>query len=139
MKKTRGFTLLETLLSLTIFSFIVIATLSFFTNARSHYLKIKDGHETSQAAFSALDKIKTDLFQSGTGLFIPCRLKLLECIDCSEEILSITTSEEKLSSVSGLLSGQTRLFLKNSSTLNIKRKLCIFDSQKCEIKSISSV
>ncbi len=139
MKKTRGFTLLETLLSLTIFSFVVLATLEFFTSARSHFLKIKDEHETIQAAFSALDKIKTDLFQSGTGLFIPSRLKLLECIICSEGILSITISEKSYSSDSSLFSGQTRIFLKDSSSLKEKRKLCIFDSQKGEIKEISSV
>jgi competence protein ComGF len=118
---------------------VVLATLEFFTSARSHFLKIKDEHETIQAAFSALDKIKTDLFQSGTGLFIPSRLKLLECIICSEGILSITISEKSYSSDSSLFSGQTRIFLKDSSSLKEKRKLCIFDSQKGEIKEISSV
>ena len=138
MKNTRGFTLLETLISLTIFSFVVLATLEFFTNARSHFLEIKDGHETSQAAFSALDKIKTDLFQSGTGLFIPSRLKLLHCVTCSEGTLSITSSEKSYSSNSSLFSGQTRIFLKDPNSLKEKRKLCIFDSQKGEIKTISS-
>ncbi|MCD6517888.1 MAG: type II secretion system protein [Candidatus Aminicenantes bacterium] len=139
MKKIRGFTLLETLVSLTIFSFVVFATLAFFTNARSHFMKIKDEHETNQAAFSAIDKIKTDLFQSGTGLFIPSRLKVLECIICSEGILSITISEKTCSIDSSLFAGQTRIFLKDSYSLKKKRKLCIFDSRKGEIKEISSV
>jgi len=139
MKKTRGFTLLETLISLTIFSFVVLATLEFFTHSRSHFLKIKDEHETSQSAFSALDKIKTDLFQSGRGLFIPSRLKLLECIICSEGVLSITISEKCYSSDSSLFSGQTRIFVKDPGSLKEKRKLCIYDSRKGEIKTISSV
>ncbi len=139
MNKISGFTLLETLVSLTIFSFVVLAALSSFTNARSHFLKIKDEHEISQAAFCALDKIKTDLFQSGTGLFIPSRLKVLECIHCSNGVLSIIISDKSYSSDSSLFSGQTRIFLKDAGSLKEKRKLCIFDSQKGEIKEISSV
>jgi len=139
MEKIRGFSLLETLISLTIFSFIILGTLEFYTKARSHFLRLKQDHETSQSALSGLDKIRIDVSQSGKGLFTPSRLKITEGISCREGILKNESSEKKLFSVSNLESGQTRIFFQDTRELNKNSKICIFDSHKGEIKNISSV
>lgn len=136
MAKRRGFSLLETLISLIVFSFIVLATLGCFINTRSYFLKMKQKHETGQSALSALDKIRRDVLQSGKGLLIPSQLKLLESISCSKEVLSVQIADHILSSPASLVSGQTRIPLSETEALKEKRKLCIFDSNKGEVKEI---
>ncbi|MFW6140886.1 MAG: type IV pilus modification PilV family protein [Acidobacteriota bacterium] len=139
MKKTQGFSVLEVLISLAIFSFIVLGTLECFIKARSYFLEMKQEHEANQAALSALDKIKTDVSQSGKGLLSPSRLKILKSINCDNNVLNIKICEQKFTSLSNLYQGQTRIFFKDTRHLKKKRKICFFDSQKGEIKEISSV
>lgn len=139
MQKTRGFSVLETLVSLTVFSFIVLGTLECFINARTHFLEMKNEHETNQAALSALDKIKIDVFQSGKGLLIPSQLEILQSINCEDNVLSVKICDQQFSSLSSLYQGQTRIYFNDTRLLKKKRKICLFDSHKGEVKEISSV
>jgi type II secretory pathway pseudopilin PulG len=139
MEKTRGFSVLETLISLTIFSIIVLGTLECFINARSYFLQMKNEHEANQSALSALDKIKTDISQSGKGLLTLSQLKVLKGISCEDNVLSIKICDQKFTSASSLYQGQTRIFFQDTRPLKKKRKICLFDSCKGEIKEISSV
>jgi len=139
MGKTRGFSVLETLISLTIFSFIVLGSLQCFLSARSYFLEMKHKHETNQAALSALDKIKTDVSQSGKGLLTLSQLKVLKSIACENNILCIQLNDLEFTSPSSLIQGQTKIFFNDPRQLKKKRKLAFFDSQKGEVKEISSV
>jgi prepilin-type N-terminal cleavage/methylation domain-containing protein len=139
MRKTQGFSLLEVLISLTIFSFIVLGTLECFIKARSYFLEMKQEHEANQSVLTALDKIKTDVSQSGKGLLSASRLKILESLSCENNVLNIKICEQPLISSSSLYQGQTRIFFKDTRPLKKKRKICLFDSCKGEVKKISSV
>jgi len=139
MGNERGFSVLETLISLTIFFFIVLGTLECFLNARSHFLEMKHKHETNQAALSALDKIKTDVSRSGKGLLTLSQLEVLKSITCENNILCIKTNDLEFTSPSSLIQGQTRIFFNDPRQLKKKQKLAFFDSQKGEVKEISSV
>ncbi|MBD3412920.1 MAG: prepilin-type N-terminal cleavage/methylation domain-containing protein [Candidatus Aminicenantes bacterium] len=139
MDKPRGFTLTEVLVSLTVFSFVVLAAMECFTTARSHFLDMKNKHQTSQAILSAMDKIRADVLPSGKGLIIPIRLGLVKGIRCGEGILHIQISDQEFQSISPLVSGQTRISFHKTSFLKKKRKLCIYDQNKGEVKDILSV
>lgn len=139
MKKKCGFSVIETLISLTIFSFIMLGTLECLINTRFYFLDMKSEHEDNQAALSALDKIKTDVSQSGKGLLVLSKLEVLKGINCDDNFLHIKICDHKFTSTSNLYRGQTRIFFKDTRPLKKKRKICFFDSHKGEVKEIISV
>ena len=138
-KPEKGFSLIESVISLSIFLVIVLSSLEFFGFARNIFLKLKNKEETKEAVLSALDKMKIDLLHGGSGLLVPIQLGILEGIIRNEDTLIILSKEKSLSPPNDLLAGQTRILLE--STYNVKKgmELCIFDSAKGEVKSISSV
>lgn len=135
----KGFSLIESLLSLSLFLIIVLTSLEFFGLTRSLFLKLKDNEETQEAASSALDKMKTDILCGGTGLLVPIQRGLLEGITENNGTLIILSKEKNLSSLHDLVKSQTRIPLESTSKVKKGREVCIFDSFKGEIKSISSV
>ena len=138
-KPEKGFSLIESVISLSIFLVIVLSSLEFFGFARNIFLKLKNKEETKEAVLSALDKMKIDLLNGGSGLLVPIQLEILEGITRNEDTLIILSKEKNLSPLNDLLAGQTRILLE--STYNVKKgmELCIFDSAKGKVKSISSV
>lgn len=139
VKLEKGFSLIESLMSLSLFLIILLSSLEFFASARSHFLKLKDGQEINQAAYSALDKMRGDILQGGLGLLMPARLGVLECISKNNGTLIIYIKEKDLSLLTDLVSGQTRILVGSTKKIKKGRELCIFDSNKGEAKSISSV
>lgn len=131
--------MIESLMSLSLFLIILLSSFEFFASARSHFLKLKDEQEINQAAYSALDKMRNDLLRGGLGLLMPARLGLLECISKNNGTLIIYTKEKDLSLLTDLVSGQTRILVSSTKKIKKARELCIFDSDKGEVKSISSV
>jgi len=138
-KPEKGFSLIESLLSLSIFLVIVLASLEFFSFSRNLYLKLKIQEETEQAAFSALDKMKADLLQGGLGLLDPIHLGLIEGIAKSDEALIIKSKEKNLFPIDDLIQGQLRIQLESTDGISRGQEICIFDSSKGELNSISSM
>ena len=138
-EQEKGFTLIESLISLSIFLLIVLATLEFFTFTRIHFFKLKEGQESHMAAYSALDKMKVDLFQAGAGLADPVKLELIEGIGIENNTLIINYRDKVLSSIDDIVQGQTSIRIDSSKDVKKLREICIFDDTKGEIKSISSV
>lgn len=135
----KGISLIESLISLSLFLIIVLSSLEFFGLVRSHFLQLKEEQETKLAALAALDRMKADLLNGGLGLLDSIRLGLLEGISENNGILVIFSRDKELSLSGGLVSGQTRVFLGSTKTIKKGRELCIFDSTKGEVASISSV
>lgn len=130
---------MESILALALFLIVVLASLEFFGFTRSLFLKLKSKEETREAALSALDKMRIDLLTGGSGLIEPIELGLLEGISQEKGALVILSKEKGLSPLSDLLEGQTRIRLQSTSELKKGREICIFDSRKGEVKSISRV
>jgi len=135
----KGFSLMESTLALALFLIVVLASLEFFGFTRGLFLKLKTNEETREAALSALDKMRVDLLAGGSGLLEPIELGLLEGISQEEGTLVILSKEKNLSPLNDLLEGQTRIRLQSASELKKGRDICIFDSHKGEVKSISRV
>ncbi len=130
---------MESILSLTLFLIVVLASLEFFGFTRNLFLKLKDKEETKEAALLALDKMKTDLLAGGSGLLEPIELGLLEGITRNEGTLVILSKEKYLTPLNDLLEGQTRIRLQSTRGVKKGRDICIFDRSKGEVKSISRV
>ena len=134
-----GFSLIESLICLSLFLFILLSSLEFFGLTRKIFLKLKSQQETKLAALTALDKMKTDLLNGGSGISEPIRLGVLEGITENNDALVVFSRERDLPLHDELVSGQTRISLEETKTIKKGRDLCIFNSKKGETKSISSV
>ncbi len=134
-----GFSLIECLISLSLFLIIVLSCLEFFTRTRNLFFKLKEKEEDREAVLAALDKIRTDLHKGGAGLSDPVRLGILEGISEDSGTLIILSKEKELSLCNNLVEGQTRILLESTSGLKKGREICIFDSLNGEVLSISSV
>lgn len=138
-KAEEGFSLIESLISLSLFLIILLSSLEFFASIRSHFLKLKDEQEVNEAAYSALDKMRKDILQGGSGLTVPVRLGVLEGISDNNGSFIIYAQEKDLSLLTDLTPGQTRILVGSTKKIKKGRELCIFDFDKGEVKSISSV
>jgi len=132
-KQKKGISLIESLISLSLFLVIVLACLELFGFTRNIFLKLKIQEESKSAVFSALDKMKTDILSGGSGLLEPVQLGLLESITEDEGALIILSMEKNFASLR-----QTKIFFQSISSLKKKKEICIFDTLKGEIKSIVS-
>ena len=137
-KPKKGISLIESLISLSLFLFIVVACLELFGFTRKIFLKLKIQEESNAAVFSALDKMKTDILSGGSGLLEPVHLGLLEGITEEEGALTVLSMEKKLAPVNDLVAGQTKILLPSISNFKKKREICISDILKGEVKSIVS-
>lgn len=134
-----GFSLIESLLSLSLFLIIVLSSLEFFGFTRNLFLKLKTKQETKEAVLATLDKMRFDLLEAGLSLQQPIRLGVLDGITESEDTLIIISKEKTFTPLGDLAAGQTIIQLNSTSKLKKGRKVCVFDSTKGEVKSISSV
>jgi hypothetical protein len=135
----RGLSLMESTLALALVLIVVLASLEFFGFTRSIFLKLKNKEETREAALSALDKMRVDVLDGGSGLLEPIGLGLLEGIAQDEGTLVILSKEKDLSPLNDLLEGQTRIRLYSTHKVKKGREICIFDRTKGEVISLSRV
>lgn len=139
LRSEAGFSLIESLLSLSLYLIIVLSSLEFFGFTRNIFLKLKTKQEVKEAALATLDKMRFDLLKAGLGLQQPISLGVLDGITESEDTLIIISKEKTFTPLGDLAAGQTIIQLNSTSKLKKGRKVCVFDSTKGEVKSISSV
>lgn len=128
---------MESLISLSLFFIIVMACLEFFGATRDLFLRIKNKQETKEAALAALDKMRLDIQEGGSGLLMPVQLSLIEGISENNENLILFSKEKDVSLLSDLSAGQTKIELDGKHNTRKGRLICIFDSEKGEVKTIS--
>lgn len=138
-KPSSGFSLIESLLSLSFFLIILAASLGFLVSTRNHFIDLKDEQEINQAGYATLDKIRLDLSECGLGLVTAQSKGLLEAIRASDNILAILSKDKDIPLENDLVAGQT--FIPLASTAGIKKgqRFCITDPETGETKKIASV
>lgn len=139
MISKRGFTLLESLLSLTLFCFIFMGGLAFLGPAKAYFHNLKDKYETCETLYTAVDKIKLDLEQAGEGLYMPLAFGLVPGIVAAEDSLQIESGELTLGLSTDLQPGQTRIPLFSTTGLKQGRQICIFNTSGGESATIASI
>jgi prepilin-type N-terminal cleavage/methylation domain-containing protein len=139
MKEKRGFSLIESLIALSLFLILILLSSEFFGSARTLFLKLKAAEEESQGALAALEKMKIDLRHAGLGLLTPIKLGVLQGVTQTNRVLLIESSEKTLFILEDLVEGQTRISLESGEEARPGREVCIFDSNKGETKIISAL
>jgi len=137
--REKGVSLVESLLSLSLFFLLFFSSLQFFGFARYSFFKLKEAEKAEEGALLALEKMKIDILQGGLGLLKPLKLGLLKGIEEKIKALIILSKEKDFHLLANVVPGQTQILLANAKGMKKGKEICIFDSKKGEIKGISSL
>lgn len=136
MKK--GFSLLESLLGLLIFSLIILGSLEFFGTVQTVFFRIQSSHENRQAAWAALERIRTDFVLAGQGLARAMRLGLLNGVERQGETWILVRANRFAKPTADLISGRTDMNVTDADEDSAGRTLCLFDEAKGETAVIQA-
>lgn len=138
VKRKKGFSLIESLISLSVSLIIFISAFEFFGVSRNVFLSLNKEEKAEEAATFSLDKMRIDILEAGLGLIQPIKSGLLEGLTVTDSTLTILCKEIEIPLNQDLTSGQTRISLSRSYKIKRGQQICVLDSQKGEVKSISS-
>lgn len=137
--RAKGISLVETLLSLSLFFLLFSSSLQIFDLARNAFFKLKEAQKAREGALLALEKMKIDLLQGGLGLFQPLKLGLIKGIEENGKTLIILSRDKAFPLLDNTVPGQIQIPLETTKGMKKGREVCIFDSKKGEIKRTSSL
>jgi hypothetical protein len=139
MTTGKGFSLIESLLSLAFFLMIILSSLEFFGTTRKIFFRLREAQETSAGSVAALEKIRIDLLHAGQGLAQPINLGVIDGIELKNETLGLIIGEKSYPLIADLSPGQTTVRLPDTEGLRPGREICIYDGSQGEVLSIESV
>ncbi|MCJ7582830.1 MAG: hypothetical protein MUP98_20120 [Candidatus Aminicenantes bacterium] len=135
----KGISLIENLLSMALFLFIVMGVLEVFSLSRDHFLEIKTSQEANTAACSSLDKIKSDLQLCGRGFSEISFPDIVRPLIAESNILTCWNVEKSFPLKNPLTVGQTRISLPDTVDFSKGKELYFANVNHGEIQTISSV
>jgi prepilin-type N-terminal cleavage/methylation domain-containing protein len=135
----KGFTLMESLLSLSLTLIIVLAGYEFFGVSRAFFFRLKDRSEQRQAALAALDMIREDVRRAGQGLSVPIGLGLVSGLEAEESRLHVDRCEKDLGLTADVQPGQTILTVRHAEGLKQKRLVCLVQAGQGQVLEISRI
>jgi type II secretory pathway pseudopilin PulG len=137
--KSRGFTLLECLIGLSLSLFVVCACLEFYAAAQKHFFRLKEKEEAAQGAMAALDKMKVDILRAGQGLVRANSLGLVEAVVEVAGGLLVIRAERAYDLAADVGEGDALVPLTSIADLRPGREICLSDGEKGEVLVIASV
>ena len=136
LMKERGFSAVESLISLAVSFLVIISALQFFGLSRSLFFKLKKAEEETQAANAALDKMRIDLLHCGQGLLKPLQWGLVEGLTEDSGVITLTSRVENFFLLRDMAPGETSIPLGGAADIAKGREICLFDSLKGETKAV---
>lgn len=136
--KKNGSTLIETLISLTLCSLVLLAVFEVFGLVRKFFLDLKKNEEDRLAAMACLDKMRIDLLHAGAGLSLPIQWGTVEGFSEDGKNLVVISLEESYSLASDLPVGANQVLLDTTAEISPGREICLVDGQKSERHAVSS-
>ena len=137
--RMNGAALIESLVSLSLSFFIVLACLEFLGIARTGFVRLRTTQETRNAARAGLDKMRTDIDDAGRGILEPVLMGIVDAIRVSDTRLTVSLAEEELRVARSLAAGETLIPADTSSWLKKGRDVCFFGPQGGETRTIEAV
>jgi hypothetical protein len=134
----KGFSLMESLISLFLFLLVILFSFDCFHSVRSHFFELKTSEEWNTAAYAALDRMKRDLLEAGWGLTEAAKQAAVEGISEEGGTLILSSKDEDLSFRGDLVIGQQRIEVEDARPVKKGHEVCIFDSFKGEVHSVAS-
>jgi prepilin-type N-terminal cleavage/methylation domain-containing protein len=135
----RGFSLLESLISLFLFLLIVLFCCDCFISVRNHFSKLKESETSNTAAYAALDRMRRDLLDAGLGLAQALELRILEGISEEQGALVVLSKSEELAVEEALAIGQQRIPTTDAKKVKRGQQIAIMNSTGGEVHIVASV
>jgi hypothetical protein len=134
----KGFSLMESLISLFLFLLVILFSFDCFNSVRIHFFKLKTSEEWNTASYAALDRMKRDLQEAGWGLTDATGQDIVSGISEEGETLILLSKEENLSLRCDLVVGQQSIEVEDTRPVKKGHQICIYDSFGGEMHSIAS-
>ncbi len=131
-----AFSLLETLLALSLFMFAALAAMEFLGAARTAFFKLKDTEEASLAAASALQKIRLDLAVAGRGL--AAAGGAVDPLAMERGVLEIVSVEAEYALAEDAAPGTTEIRLASPADWRPKREICLVEGNRAEVRTLAA-
>lgn len=131
-----AFSLLESLLALSLFFFAALAALEFLGAARTAFFKLKDAEEASLAAASALQKIRLDLAGAGRGL--AAAADAVPPLTLDSGVLEIASVEAEYGLAADVAPGDTDIRLSTSAAWRPNREICLVERTRAELRTLAA-
>lgn len=138
-RRPSGFSLLESLISMSVFCLVLLSSLETFRGTRLHFVMLQKSEESNMSAYSALDKMKKDISMAGSKLAVPLSQGWLNGMELADERLTIRRSTQVLCVGENLRAGQTWIPLDHVESYKKGQEVCIFDRGGGELKTITRV
>jgi prepilin-type N-terminal cleavage/methylation domain-containing protein len=122
----KGFTLVELLIGMSLFTIILVAGVEFFRHAGALFFKLKDAEEDSQAVYSALDRIAMDL-------------GLVTAVEAGPEKLTILSTEGARTLGQDLGPGGGRAVLDSTEGFKKGGGVCFLEGSRGEVRNVAAV
>jgi hypothetical protein len=133
----KGFSLIESVISLFLFLLVILFSLECFQSIRTHFFELKTSEEWNTAAYAALDRMKRDFLEAGWGLTEVAKHTMVGGIIEEGENLILVSREKDLSLKNDLVIGQQRIEVEDARPVKKGHEVCIFDSFKGEVHSVA--
>ena len=134
-----GFTLLELLVGMAVFSIVLAAGIGAFVQARGLFFKLKAAEEDVQAVDSALDRMRIDLVRAGRGLKDVMDRALVSAVDTGAGRLTLFSAGAESPLVRDLASGAARADLESADGFKKGGMACFLEGSRGEVRNIASV
>ncbi|MHB8054056.1 MAG: PulJ/GspJ family protein [Candidatus Aminicenantales bacterium] len=134
----RGFTLLESLIGMFIFFLVLCGSLEFFGTSARVFSRLLGRQENRQAAWAALDRIRADIREAGSGLARPIRLGVLSGFEQTEGRWTLVAAEASPALGADATAGTATLSVSGTVGNWTGRSLCLCDGSNGETAVVLS-
>lgn len=138
-KHRRAIALVESLIALTIFAIVVLASLEFFGTARKAFFKLRDAETAQESAVAALDKMRADILLAGQGLIEALDLGIVVGIETAGTDLTIRSLTKTTGLLADAPAGQKTISLKNADGMSAGKDICLLNRTNGEAATSASV
>jgi hypothetical protein len=133
-----GFSLIESLIALTLALFIVLAGLEIFGSARQVLFELETVQSAREGVAAAIERIRSDVRGAGRGLAGPPGAEIVKALESTEGSLVMRCGETSTSLASDAAAGQRSLAVVDGRSFPAGRTICLLDAVKGETAVIAS-
>ncbi len=134
-----GFSLIESMLSLSLTLAVVLAGMEFFGVSRDFLIRLKERSEDRRAALAALDRIEDDVRLAGRDLAVPMGRGLIEGMIAGNNRLILDRAECELVPAADIQPGQSRVTLAAAADVRAGSRICLCGDDYAQVLQVVGV
>jgi Tfp pilus assembly protein PilW len=133
-----GLTLFETLLSLALFTAVILGGFDFFSRTRRMFFRLRSAQDVGERVQAALDRMRLDIREAGLGLADPVRREIIQAVEMTGDGPVFLNAETSVRLAEDAPAGAVRIRLTDGDGFSAGREACLLDGTRCEKAVIGS-